>query len=222
VPPIVTTGQLGPGWKAFADPAAYQHYGLILILATLSGAVLALHPVYRGRPATLDDLEQRKTLILYSVVGALIAVICALNPSMAFVIFGIGGLMRFRTELGGSKHTAATIVGTLVGLCWGLELQMVALLATVYFWLMIWLLERSRVLQLNVGGVAVADMGRATEAYRDALKQAGCSLASASKNFKKQQLGFVVRVPSRLQVDDVMKQIDAIPAPLRGTPDWPE
>jgi hypothetical protein len=29
-------------------------------------------------------------------------------------------------------------------------------------------------------------------------------------------------VPSRVQVDDVMKQIDAIPEPLRGTPDWPE
>lgn len=216
------TAQLGPGWSAFADPDAYLHYGLILVLATLSGAVLAMHPVYRGRPATLDELEQRKTLILYSVVGALIAVICAINPSMAFVIFGIGGLMRFRTELGGSKHTGATIVGTLVGLCWGLELQMVAALATAYFWLMIWLIEQSRVLQLNVGGVPVTEMGRSAEAYREALNRAGCSIASASKHFKKQQIAFVVRVPSKVLVDDVMKQIESIPEVLRGTPDWPE
>jgi len=184
--------------------------------------LLAFHPVYRRRSISLADHDLRKTLIIYGIVVALIAVICTVSPSMAFVIFGIGGLMRFRTETSGSKHTAATIVGTLIGLCWGLELQMVALFTTFYFWLMIWLLEQSRVLQLNVGGVAVADMGPAAEAYREALLKAGCAIASASKNFKKAQLGFVVRVPSKVQVDDVMKQIDAIPEPLRGTPDWPE
>ena len=34
---------------------------------------------------------------------------------VAFVIFGIGGLMRFRTELAASKHPGQTIMTTLIG-----------------------------------------------------------------------------------------------------------
>ena len=66
---------IGPGWHAFAEPEQYLHAALVLLTATLSGLVLAFHPVYRGRPISLVDLEQRKTLVLYSSVGALIAII---------------------------------------------------------------------------------------------------------------------------------------------------
>lgn len=108
---------LGPGWAGFADPGEYLRYGVALLAATASGAILAYHPIHHGRQVTLAVMEQRKTLIIYSVVGALIAEICAVNPSMAFVIFGIGGLMRFRTDVGESKSTGHTIMATLVGLC---------------------------------------------------------------------------------------------------------
>ena len=60
MPPTVPIGHPGPGWSAFSDPAAYEHYGLILVLATLSGAVLAqrsaqlieevLHDSETGKP----------------------------------------------------------------------------------------------------------------------------------------------------------------------------
>src|SRR6476619_2100836 len=123
---------LGPGWAGFADPSSYMRYAVVLFAATASGAVLAYHPAHRGRQVTILDVEQQKTLIIYSVVGALIAEICAVNPSMAFVIFGIGGLMRFRTDTGESKSTGNTIMATLIGLCWGLGLELVAVLATLY------------------------------------------------------------------------------------------
>src|SRR5262249_52946636 len=152
---------LGPGWDAFLQPDQYLHAGLVLLTATLSGIVLAFHPVYRGRSLTLEDIEQRKTVVLYSSVGALIAIICTVAPSMAFVIFGIGGLMRFRTNTGESKTTGHTIMGTLIGLCWGLGLQLVAVLATLYFWLMILVLEHVRVERLVVGGVETSNMARA-------------------------------------------------------------
>jgi len=119
----------------------WAQYGLILVEATLSAILLAYHPIYRGRPKTMEDLELAKTLIIYSVAGALISIICTAAPSMAFVIFGIGGLMRFRTNLDSSKSTGHAIIGTLVGLCWGLGLELVAVLATVFFWAMIFFLS---------------------------------------------------------------------------------
>lgn len=213
--------RLGAGWAAFADPDHYLHYTLILIAATISGAVLAYHPVHRGRPLTAEDAEQRKTLVVYSVVGALIAVICAVNPSMALVIFGIGGLMRFRTDVGAPKSTGHTIVATLIGLCWGLRLELVAVLATAYVWALTWALESNSMVELTVGGVAVPEMGAAADAYRTALGRAGCRVTAHRKDFRKEQMTFAFRVPRGTTLDSVVREVDALPPLLRGTPDWP-
>ena len=211
-----------PGWDAFRDPQQYLHYVLVLLLATATGALLAYHPVYRRRGVTLDVLEQRKTMIVYSVVGALVALVCAAAPSMAFVIFGIGGLMRFRTDTGTSKATGHTIVATLIGLCWGLGLMLAASLATTFVWLLTYVLEASGVVQLNVGGIAIADMPRATEAYRDVVARAGGAVLGHSKHFKSEQLRFVLRLPRDTTPEQLNQQLAAIPDPLRGTPDFVE
>jgi hypothetical protein len=211
---------LGPGWEAFLEPEQYRHAGLVLITATFSGIILAFHPVYRARSLTLEDIEQRKTVVLYSSVGALIAIICTVAPSMAFVIFGIGGLMRFRTNTGESKTTGHTIMGTLIGLCWGLGLQLVAVLATLYFWLMILVLEHVRVERLVIGGVETQNMARAAEAYREALSRAGCRVLGHSKSFKKGQMSFTLRLPRNFGIDDVSRAASEIPPELRGVFDW--
>ncbi|HEX4352458.1 MAG TPA: hypothetical protein VHZ95_06080 [Polyangiales bacterium] len=211
----------GPGWDAFSQPDQYLHAAMVLLAATASGAILANHPVYRGRPVTLDTLEQRKTIIIYSSVGALIAIICTVAPSMAFVIFGIGGLMRFRTNLGESTTTGQTIMGTLIGLCWGLGLQLVGAIATLYFWGMIYLLEAATIHKLTIG-IATANMQRSADAYREVLTRAGCRILGHGKSFKKGQMNFVVRMRRGLGSDEVFRALSAIPDDLRGTLDWPE
>lgn len=211
----------GPGWAAFTDPSQYLHAALVLLAATASGAILAYHPVYRGRPLTLDILEQRKTIIIYSAVGALIAIICSVAPSMAFVIFGIGGLMRFRTNTGESAVTGQTIMGTLVGLCWGLGLQLVAVLATFYFALMIWVLEAAPIKKVTIG-IDIPNMHRAAELYREALLRAGCRILAHGKSFKKSQMTFVIRTPNGFDSEEAMRAFNGIPEEFRGTVDWPE
>jgi len=210
----------GPGWEAFLDPQRYLEYGIILVMATLSGLVLAYHPVSRNRPQSMETMELKKTLIIYTVVGAIISIICVVNPSMAFVIFGIGGLLRFRTQLKASKSTGHAIMATLVGLCWGLGLEMIAVMATAYFWVLIWFMERRSVVDLTVGGVDIADMGTSTEEYRRALEGAGCRLKGQSKNFKKGQMNFVFTLPPGTTVENVAAEVEKIPKNIRGTPDW--
>jgi hypothetical protein len=221
MPDIIGTLSQGPGLAAFADPMKWVQYALILVEATLSGVVLAYHPIYIGRPKSMEDLELAKTLIIYSVAGALISIICTAAPSMAFVIFGIGGLMRFRTNLDSSKSTGHAIIGTLVGLCWGLELQLVATLAVVFFWAMIFFLERATVVELIVGGVKVAQMSPAADAYREAIARAGCRVGAHHKNFKKGEMAFVFKLPRAVAIEKVIAEVDKIPEDLRGTPDWP-
>jgi hypothetical protein len=211
----------GPGWAAFADPHQYLSAALVLMAATASGALLAHHPVYRGRAVTLGMLEQRKTLILYSTVGALIAIVCTVAPSMAFVIFGIGGLMRFRTDTGESTTTGHTIMGTLIGLCWGLGMQLVAVLATLYCWAIIYVLEAAPIHKITIG-IDVALMARAAEAYRDALQRAGCRILGHGKSVKKAHMHFVIRLPAGRDSEAVWKALATIPDDLRGATDWPD
>jgi hypothetical protein len=216
----ITRFDPGPGWAGFADLGLYLRFASILLAATASSALLAFHPVHRGRQVSLADIDLRKTLIIYGVVGALIAVVCSVSPSMAFVIFGIGGLMRFRTDVGASKDTGQAIMATLIGLCWGLGLELVGTLATLYFWIMIFVLERSPAVELTVGGVAVPDMGRSAEAYRDAIERAGGRVVGQAKDFKRAQMRFVFRMPRRTTDDRLAKELALIPEPLRGMPDW--
>lgn len=221
MPDFFGTMTQGPGAAALTDPMRWIEYAVILVEATLSGIVLAYHPVYRGRPKSMEDLELAKTLIIYSVAGALIAIICTANPAMAFVIFGIGGLMRFRTNLDSSKSTGHAIIGTLVGLCWGLSLQLVGVLATAFFWVMIFFLERATVIELIVGGVKVSNMAGSADAYREAIGRAGCRLSAHHKNFKKGEMAFVFKLPRAIPMEKVIAEVEKLPEELRGTPDWP-
>lgn len=216
----ITRFDVGPGWAAFTDIDLYMRFAAILFAATGSAALLAFHPVYRRRGISLADLDLRKTLIIYGIVGALIAVICTVSPSMAFVIFGIGGLMRFRTDVGASKDTGHTIMATLIGLCWGLGLELVAVLATIFFWLLIFALDRSPPTELTVGGVGLLDMGRSADAYREAIARAGGQVLGHAKDFKRAQMSFVYRMPVAASEERLAREVAQIPDPLRGTPDW--
>lgn len=213
---------LGPGWAAFSDLDSWLRYATIFLLATASGALLGYHPVYRGRPMRVEDLELRKTLLVYSAVGALIAIVCATTPSMAFVIFGIGGLLRFRTDVGLSKHTGHAIIASLIGLCWGLGLELVGVFATAYFWVMIYVQERSPLQELVVGGLALPEMGAAADAYRQAIGRAGGRVTAHDKNFKKQQMTFVFVMSDKRGLEPVVRAVEEIPEALRGTPHFPE
>ena len=63
----------------------------------------------------LSDLEERKALILLGVVGAVVAELSKSSQTLAFVIFGIGALLRFRTVLDNPKLTGKAIMVVVVG-----------------------------------------------------------------------------------------------------------
>ena len=79
---------------------------------------------------------------------------------MALVVFGIGGLMRFRTDVGPAKDTGRVILTAVVGVCCGLKLLVVAVTATAFGWLLLWMLERDTFTRLLVKGVPAEGLRR--------------------------------------------------------------
>ncbi|HET9952986.1 MAG TPA: hypothetical protein VFQ61_00710 [Polyangiaceae bacterium] len=211
---------LREAWSAFADGWLLLDMVVVLLLALLLGAVIAYHPSARRRVTSLEQFEQPKTLLLYSVVAAVVALIVEVQPAMAFVIFGIGGLLRFRTEVGEAKDTGRVILVTVLGLCCGLKIFIVALPATVIGWLLIYALEMQPAGIIRVSGVGEHAMHAATQAYRAKISAAGFTIIGEQTKFIKREFVFVVKAPPLLDRESLRAEFDRMPPEVRGVVDW--
>ncbi len=208
------------GWSDFSNGWLLLDMILVLVLALALGAVIAYHPATRRRFSSLEHFEQPKTLLVYAVVAAVVALIVKVQPAMAFVIFGIGGLLRFRTLMGDAKDTGRVILVTVVGLCCGLKIYIVALPATAIGWLLIYFLERDVAGIIRVSGVAEEAMHEATKAYRALIVAAQCKIMAEQTKFIKREFTFVVRAPASLDRDALEQEFDNVDPRLRGVVDW--
>lgn len=204
------------GWRGFADGWLIVDMLLVMLLALVLGAAIAYHPAVRRHVSTLEHYEQPKTMLVYAVVAAVVAQIVQVEPAMAFVIFGIGGLLRFRTLVGEAKETGQVILVTVVGLCCGLKIFVVAVAATAIGWVLIAFLERDSAGLIRISGVAEAAVHDAIRAYRASILAAGCTIIGEQARFVKRELVFVVKAPARFDRTALLDRLDAFPVALRG------
>lgn len=208
------------GWSAFANGWQILDMCVVLLLALLLGALIAYHPSTRRRVSSLEHFEQPKTLLMYAVVAAVVALIVEVQPAMALVVFGIGGLLRFRTMVGEAKDTGRVILVTVVGLCCGLKIYIVAVPATVIGWLLIYALEKQIAGLIRVSGVSEQTMQEATRAYHALIEGAGCKVIGVQTKFVKRETTFVVQAPPSLDRERLQSQFDGLAPELRGVVDW--
>jgi uncharacterized membrane protein YhiD involved in acid resistance len=210
--------QLG---EQFTDLSRYVEVVLVLLLAMLLSAVIAYHPLTRGKASTITEIEQPKTFIMYALAGALAGYIALISPAIGFIIFGIGGLMRFRTEVGEAKDTGRVILVTIVGICCGVQAFLIAIFATLFGWLLVWHLERQNAGRMQVKGLEREKIQPVAEAYRGVLTEAGCTILGEKKNFLKGQVTFVFKAPRELDREEVEGRIaEQLPKEIRGAVDW--
>ncbi len=210
------------GLEALEEWRKIAKFIIIILGAALLGAVLAYHP-FASHGASVEDLEQPKIIITYTVVGALIAIIVTAIPEMAFAIFGIGGLMRFRTELGAAKETGRVILATVLGLCCGLEFWMAALVGTALAWILIYILESRVNERLLVRGLRSENLNGVADAYAKALREIKCSFGAPRKNPSKGQVSFNIQHRRGMDREGIEARLNAeVPKELKGTIDWPE
>jgi uncharacterized membrane protein YhiD involved in acid resistance len=191
-----------------------------LVLAAVLAVVIAYHPKSYGKTASLEEVEQPKTFIMYAVVGALVAKVVLANPDMALVIFGIGGLLRFRTDVGAAKDTGRVILVTIIGLLCGLNLFQHAVVGTAFGWIVIYFLESRAVFRIVVKGLETQNLTQAAQAYHDVLAAKGARILSEKKNFAKGQVAFVFRAPAKVSREDLEQAFLEVRAELQGAVDW--
>jgi hypothetical protein len=213
---------LGEGWRGFSDFAFLWKGLLALSLAALLAAVIAYHPKRPRTIRSLDEAEAPRLYITYAVIGAVIGLmVLKFGLVVGLVVFGIGGLMRFRTDVQSAQRTGRLILVTLIGLSCGLDLPHLAVLTTAFGFALIFALDSTATYRMLVKGLDGRTIPGTADAYRAVLERAQCRVLSEKKDFERRQVAFIFHAPYRLQRPQLVQAFAAgIPAELRGSVDW--
>lgn len=219
---VQETESLGEGWRGFSDLAFLaEAFGMLLLAAILATAI-AFHPNYRKVLKGRDDIATPSVFATYAVIGALVGIIVGKYGLLAgFVLFGIGGLIRFRTIMRSAHLTGQLIYVTLVGLCCGLDLPHVAVLATVFAFVLLSIFDTRLVYRMDVRGLSAERFVDAARAYREVLEENGCQIMQEKKKPGTQRAMYIFRRPHRLTSDQLENFFETrIDASLQGSVDW--
>jgi hypothetical protein len=186
--------------EQFLHPEFVLRLLLSLVLAVSCAWVLVWDP---RRSSSLDsplDFEERKTLILLGMVGAIVAELSGTSQTLAFVIFGIGALLRFRTALDNPKLTVKAMIVVVVGLACGMGSWVMAVFVTAFSWILIFWLDSHIACSIRIRHPREMDAKETCSAVQSFLVSRGCRLQSSPVYKGKRQAMFFLHIPAGLDL----------------------
>jgi hypothetical protein len=180
----------------FGHPDFILRLLLSLALAVGCAWVIAWHPRRVSLHDPLSDLEERKALILLGVVGAVVAELSGTSQTLAFVIFGIGALLRFRTLLDNPKLTGKAIMIVVVGLACGMGSWAMAVFVTGFSWLLLFWLDSHSSCRVRIRLDDTEDPKPVFGTVQSLLVSHKCRLQSSSLYEDKGQMVFLLYIPT--------------------------
>jgi hypothetical protein len=210
------------GWQGFTDYVFLGSSFLTLTLAAVLGAVIAYHPRYTRAADTFEEIEAPKIYIMYAVIGALIGImVVKYGLVIGFVLFGIGGLIRFRTVLNSADMTGHVILVTLIGLLSGLEMPHIAVLSTVFGFGLIYVLHARTTCLIDIRALPPEAVAGAAAAYRSVLEKQGCRILYEKKNPEKGRVEFIFSFSSGVKRSSIAEALEtSVDAGLKGSLNW--
>src|SRR5215813_14330744 len=182
--------------EQFGRPEFILRLFLSLSLAVGCAYAIAWHPRRASLMDPLADLEERKALILLGVVGAVVAELSGTSQTLAFVIFGIGALLRFRTLLDNPKLTGKAIMVVVVGLACGMGAWAMAVFVTAFSWLLIFWLDSHSSCEVRIRLSEDVDPRPVFDAVQSLLLSHKCRLQSSSLYEDKGRMVFLLYLPN--------------------------
>jgi hypothetical protein len=182
--------------EQFAHPEFILRLFLSLSLAVGCAYAIAWHPRRASLMDPLADLEERKALILLGVVGAVVAELSGTSQTLAFVIFGIGALLRFRTLLDNPKLTGKAIMIVVVGLACGMGSWAMAVFVTGFSWLLVYWLDSHSSCRVRIRLDDGEDPKPVFGMVQSLLVSHKCRLQSSALYEDKGQMVFLLYIPS--------------------------
>ena len=182
--------------QQFGHPEFILRLFLSLSLAVGCAYAIAWHPRRASLADPLSDLEERKALILLGVVGAVVAELSGTSQTLAFVIFGIGALLRFRTLLDNPKLTGKAIMVVVVGLACGMGSWAMAVFVTAFSWVLVYWLDSHSSCRVRIRLDDGEDPKPVFGTVQSLLVSHKCRLQSSALYEDKGQMVFLLYIPT--------------------------
>lgn len=182
--------------EQFAHPSFILRLFLSLTLALGCAIAIAWHPRRASLRDPMRDFEERKALILLGVVGAVVAELSGTSQTLAFVIFGIGSLLRFRTILDNPKLTGKAIMVVVVGLACGMGSWAMAVFVTAFSWLLMFWLDSHSSCEVRIRLDETEDPKPVFDTVQSLLLSHKCKLQSSSLYEDKGRMVFLLFLPN--------------------------
>lgn len=182
--------------QQFAHPEFILRLFLSLSLAVGCAWAIAWHPRRSSLMNPLSDFEERKALILLGMVGAVVAELSGTSQTLAFVIFGIGALLRFRTLLDNPKLTGKAITVVVVGLACGMGSWAMAVFVTAFTWLLVYWLDSHASCRVRIRLDDNVDPNPIFGMVQSLLVSHKCRLQSSALYEDKGQMVFLLYIPA--------------------------
>jgi len=182
--------------EQFGHPEFILRLFLSLSLAVGCAWAIAWHPRRSSLMNPLSDFEERKALILLGMVGAVVAELSGTSQTLAFVIFGIGALLRFRTLLDNPKLTGKAITVVVVGLACGMGSWAMAVFVTAFTWLLVFWLDSHASCRVRIRVDDNVDPKPIFGLVQSLLVSHKCRLQSSALYEDKGQMVFLLYIPS--------------------------
>ena len=182
--------------QQFGHPEFILRLFLSLSLAVGCAYAIAWHPRRASLADPLADLEERKALILLGVVGAIVAELSGTSQTLAFVIFGIGALLRFRTVLDNPKLTGKAIMVVVIGLACGMGSWAMAVFVTLFGWLLVYWLDSHSSCRVRIRLDDQEDPKPIFGMVQSLLVSHKCRLQSSALYEDKGQMVFLLYIPT--------------------------
>ena len=189
----------------FTNWANWVELLLGVSLAVGLATLLAYHPRTSRRRDLVEASDERKTLVILGVIGAVVAALVVIDQSMALVIFGIGSLIRFRTVIGNPHMTGRAILVVVIGLACGLSQFVTAIVIAAAAWVVIWWLHARRAAEIKVRLPVGADRARGQLLAVEAMRRMNIHVQSQTASASGKSLSFIAQVPASL-TDEALAQ----------------
>jgi hypothetical protein len=195
--------------QQFAHPEFVLRLFLSLSLAVGCAWVVGWHPRRATRVDPLSDLEERKAFIILGVVGAVVAELSGTSPTLAFVIFGIGALLRFRTVLDNPKATGKAILTVVIGLACGMGSWTMAVFVTAFSWMLIYWLDSHTACRISIRLGGEVDGKPVQGLVQSLLVSHRCRVESFSLSKGMKRMEVLFHMPAGLDPNQLEAEVKA-------------
>ena len=209
--------QPGPDdWRIITNSfRLFRHapYVADMVLGLLAAVGIGLALTSSGRGGAFDPVartEQRRATVTCALIGCIAAELVQaaeqfyLGAEIALVLFGIGGLVRFRTVFDDPRQTGLAIIAAVLGLACGMSEYALAAIALAVVYLVNWWLTRATVLRIRVRGRKGADLGALQESVSRELGMRGFAILRATPVAADREVEFFARTEGDLDLEDLV------------------